>query len=195
MIENSFSVLSKIIRERRSIKPAQLNGNIIPDEQVEQLLELADWAPNHGNTEPWRFLVYAGDAAKIFCKDHAELYKRTISAEDFVQSGYDKIVDNGKQVSHIVVAVMQRGKLPKISLWEEEAATAAAMQNILLGATALGIASFWSTGGMVHHPAMKDFLHLNEHHRIMGILFLGYSDITNKGKRSIPLTEKVKWFS
>jgi nitroreductase len=194
-MENPFSILSNIIKQRRSTKPAQFNGTPIPDEQVEQLLELADWAPTHGNTEPWRFLVYAGDAAKIFCKDHAELYKRTVSSENFVQGSYDKIIDNGKQVSHLIVAVMQRGNLPKIPLWEEEAATAAAMQNILLGATALGIASFWSTGGMVHHPAMKDFLQLNEHDRIMGILFLGYSDITNKSKRSIPLTEKVKWFS
>ncbi|UAY53669.1 nitroreductase [Ferruginibacter albus] len=194
-MENSFSVLSSIIKERRSTKPAQLNGSVIPDEQVEKLLELADWAPNHGNTEPWRFIVYAGAAAKSFCKDHADLYKRMIPAENFMQGSYDKIIENGNHASHIIVAVMQRGKLPKIPLWEEEAATAAAMQNILLGATALGIASFWSTGGMVHNPAMKDFLQLNEHDRVMGILFLGYSDAENKGKRTIPLTDKVKWVS
>lgn len=26
-------------------------------EQVEQLLEAANWAPTHGRTEPWRFVV------------------------------------------------------------------------------------------------------------------------------------------
>ena len=194
-MNDSFSVLSEIIKERRSTKPAQFNGTFIPDEQVEKLLELADWAPTHGNTEPWRFVVYAGDAAKTFCNDHAELYKRTVPAENFQQASYDKIIENGKKCSHIIVAVMQRGQLAKIPLWEEAAATAAAMQNILLAATALGIASFWSTGGMVHNPAMKTFLHLNESDRVMGILFFGYSEITNKGKRSVPLTDKVKWIS
>ena len=194
-MEDSFSILSGIIKNRRSTKPAQMNGNIIPDEQVEQLLELADWAPTHGNTEPWRFVVYAGAQAKSFCLQHAELYKSNTKAENFLQANYDKILHNGDKVSHIIVAVMQRGRLPKIPVQEEEAATAAAIQNILIGATALGIASFWSTGGLTHHPAMKTYFQLREEDTVMGILYLGYTDITQTGKRIMPLTEKVKWFS
>jgi nitroreductase len=192
-MEDSFSILSDIIKNRRSTKPAQMNGNIIPDEQVEKLLELADWAPTHGNTEPWRFVVYAGPQVKAFCLQHAELYKKNTKAENFLQVNYDKILHNGDKVSHIIVAVMQRGRLPKIPVQEEEAATAAAVQNILLGATAFHIASFWSTGGLAHHPAMKALLELRAEDVVMGILFLGYSDITSTGKRTISLTEKVKW--
>ncbi len=194
-MEDSFSILSGIIKNRRSTKPAQMNGNIIPDEQVEQLLELADWAPTHGNTEPWRFIVYAGAQAKAFCLQHAELYKSNTKVENFLQANYDKILHNGDKVSHILITVMQRGKLPKVPVQEEEAATAAAIQNILLGATALNIASFWSTGGLAHHPAMKTLLGLHDEDVVMGILFLGYADITPTGKRIIPLTEKVKWIS
>jgi len=193
-MDNSFSVLSGIIKSRRSTKPVQMNGNIIPDEQVEQLLELADWAPTHGNTEPWRFIVYTGEQAKTFCLQHAGLYMKVTPPEIFLQSNYNKILHNGDKVSHIIVAAMQRGKLSKIPVLEEEAATAAAIQNILLGATALGIASFWSTGGLTYHPAMKEFLQLRDENMVMGILFLGYADITQMGKRNIPLTEKVKWF-
>jgi nitroreductase len=194
-MQDFFSILSDIIKNRRSTKPVKMNGNIIPDEQVEQLLELANWAPTHGNTEPWRFIVYEPDQVKTFCSQHAELYKSYTKAESFLQANYDKILHNGDMVSHIIIAIMQRGNLPKITRLEEEAATSAAIQNILLGATALNIASFWSTGGMVLHPVMKPFLQLREEDVVMGILFLGYADITQTGKRITPLTEKVKWIS
>ncbi len=192
-MEDSFSVLSTIIKKRRSTKPAQMNGRLIPDGQVLQLLELADWAPTHANTEPWRFIVYAAEKAKEFCLQHAELYKRITSAEHFLQANYDKILHNGDHVSHIVVTVMKRGNLPKIPVLEETAATAAAIQNILLGAVALDIAALWSTGGLTYHAAMKTFLEIKEEDVVMGILFLGYSDIIREGKRIVPLDKKITW--
>jgi len=194
-MENPFATLSEIVKNRRSIKPTQLNGSVIPDEQVEQLLELANWAPTHGNTQPWKFFVYANDAARKFCHEHAELYKRHVTPENFQQASYDKIIQNGEHASHIIVAVMQRGNLPKIPVLEEVAASSAAIQNILLGATALDIASFWSTGGLAHSPVLKNYLQLREEDVVMGILFLGYTNETVNGKRVTPLTEKVKWNS
>jgi nitroreductase len=190
-MSDAISTLSSIIKNRRTIKPPMMNGKKIPNEQIKQLLELADWAPTHANTEPWYFAVYA--EPKVFCAEHAELYRDNTSADNFMQFNYEKILHNGDKASHLIIAVMRRGRLSKIPVLEEIAATACAVQNILLGATALGIASFWSTGGMVHSPAMKQFLNLDEEDIVMGILFLGYSDNTATGERMIPLSEKVKW--
>ena len=58
-----FNVLQHIVTARRSIKPAVFNGKKIEDHQIRQLLELANWAPTHGFTEPWRFVVYSASAA------------------------------------------------------------------------------------------------------------------------------------
>ena len=89
---------------------------------------------------------------------------------------------------------MKRGTNPKIPEIEEIAATSAAIQNLLLGASANGLAGFWSTGGMTHHPAMKAHLGLQDEDRILGILYLGYTDAPPKeGKRFVPLTEKILW--
>ena len=88
---------------------------------------------------------------------------------------------------------MQRGDSPKIPVLEEIAATAIAIQNILLGATAAGIASFWSTGGMTHHPVMKNFLRLKEHDIVMSLLYLGYTDEQMEGKRQTAIEEKLTW--
>ncbi|HTB53130.1 MAG TPA: nitroreductase [Ferruginibacter sp.] len=192
-MSNTFSIIADVIKQRRSTKPAQMNGKLIPDAQVQQLLELADWAPTHGNTEPWRFFVYGGTAIKDFCTQHAELYKKNTDPEKYLQANYDKFLHNGDTASHIIMTVMHRGALPKVPVMEEEAAVSSAIQNILLGATALGIASFWSTGGMVHHYSMKELLHLRNEDVIMGMIYLGYSDVEHKGKRIVPIAEKVKW--
>ena len=192
-MDNKFSILAGIIKDRRSIKPAKMNGKIIPDEWAKDILVLADWAPTHGRTEPWRFVVYSGSKVKEFCRQHAELYKANTNPENFKQESYDKQLHNGDLASHITIAIMQRGNLPKIPVLEEIIATSAAIQNILLGATALGIASFLSTGGLTHHKVMKDFLQLRDEDVVMGIIYLGYSDDKPEGKRAIPLHEKVKW--
>ncbi|TXK49673.1 nitroreductase [Pontibacter qinzhouensis] len=193
-MNNIFSEIAQVIQNRRTTKPAQMNGQSIPDEQVQQLLRLADWAPTHGHTEPWRFRVYAGEKVKEFCQAHADLYKANTPEENFLIFNYEKLLHMGDGASHLVVAYMKRGDLPKIPALEEIAATSCAIQNILLGATALGIASYWGSGGMAYKPAMKEYLQLREEDLVLGILYLGYSDkAAGNGKRTVPLEEKVQW--
>jgi nitroreductase len=190
-MDNIFPLISYIIKQRRSVKPVAMNGKKIPNTQIQSLLELADWAPNHGFTEPWQFVIYSNPAD--FCHQHAELYKQNTSSESFVQATYDKLYYQGDKASHVIIANMKRGNLPKIPVIEEVEAVACAVQNILLGATALNIASFWSTGGMALKPAMKDFLGLGEEDQLIGVLYLGYANEYPVGERLTPLEEKVKW--
>jgi len=187
----AFSTVSTIIKNRRSIKPVAMNGKKVPDYQVESLLELADWAPTHGFTEPWRFVVYA--TASDFSHQHAGLYKCSTTPENFDQAVYNKLYDQGDRASHVIIAVMKRGNLPKIPVIEEVEAVSCAVQNILLGATALGIASFWSTGGMALRLPMKEFLKLSEDDHVIGVLYLGYADTNPDGSRAVPLEEKITW--
>jgi nitroreductase len=191
-MNNNFSILSDIIKNRRSIKPAMFNGNKIPDEQIEQLLELADWAPTHTFSEPWRFVVYSGEKVNDFSRQHALLYQQFTPAEKFMQGKFDSIIANGKKSSHLIVCIMRRSN-EKIPVMEEMAAVSCAVQNILLGAQALDIATLWSTGGMVLHTAMKNHFQLNEQDHILGILFLGKTSEQVAGHRKIALSEKVVW--
>lgn len=171
-----------------------MNGNIIPDETVKELLQLAHWAPTHGRTEPWQFFVYSGASLQQFGKAHADLYWQHTAEDKRMQATYEKLLHNTDKASHVIISVMKRGENPKIPQMEEIAAASAAIQNILLGAQALGIASFWSTGGMTHNPALKEFLHLGADDVVLGLLFLGYTDEPAKaGVRNSPIDEKVKW--
>jgi nitroreductase len=188
---SAFTHLQQIIQSRRTVKPPLMNGGKIPEAQLQDILELANWAPTHGLTEPWRFIVYGGDQVQVFCRQHADLYQENIPAEKFMAEKYDKLRDMGNQASHLVVAVMQRGTLPGIPVLEEIAAASCAVQNMLLGATALGIASYWGSGGMAYHPAMKKLLRLAAEDLVLGILYLGYTDKQLTGRRNSPIKSKI----
>jgi len=190
----NFETIQSIIQNRRSCKPALMNGKKIEDAVVYQLLELADWAPTHAHTEPWRFVVFANDKVQAFCKDHAALYKTNTDTEKYQTAKYDKILHNGDQASHIIAVYMKRGTNPKITAMEEICAVAAAVQNILLSASCLNIAALWSTGGLTYHATMKTYLGLDNEDKMIGLLYLGYSDYApKKSERIIPLKEKIDW--
>lgn len=88
---------------------------------------------------------------------------------------------------------MKRDEQQRVPEIEEISAASAAVQNILLGAESLGIAGFWSTGGMTHSSRMKEFLGLNVNDIVIGLIYLGYSDLSYEGKRVIPLDDKINW--
>ncbi|MFZ6023247.1 MAG: nitroreductase family protein [Bacteroidota bacterium] len=191
---NEWNSLQQIVIGRRSIKPSLMNGKKIEQASIKQLLALADWAPTHGRTEPWRFIVYAGEKLKVFCHQHANLYQAYTDTDKFTTAKYNGILETGEKVSHLVIVYMKRQLTQKIPLIEEIAAVAAAVEHILLGAQALNIAALWSTGGMTHHESLKKLLELADEDIIMGLLYLGYTDETStEGKRNIPLSEKTTW--
>ena len=94
----------------------------------------------------------------------------------------------------MIIAILQRGDNPKIPELEEIAATSCAVQNLLLGATALGIASYWGSGGMAYKAPMKTYLNLREEDLVLGVLYLGFTaKELPDGKRKTPLEEKIDW--
>ena len=190
-MDTTFSTITNIIKNRRSVKAQAMNGNKIPNGHIAAILELANWAPTHALTEPWRFIVYENPAE--FCLQHAELYKQNSMGDNFNPIVYNNLTHQGDKASHIIAAVMKRGDLAKIPPFEEIAAASSAIQNMLLGATALNIASFWSTGGMALKPVLKEFLGFGEDDLVMGILYFGYADEYPEGRRNTAIEEKITW--
>jgi len=171
-----------------------MSGGIIADDTITQLLEMADWAPTHGHTEPWRFIVYRHEALQEFCQAHADLYKQITPEEKFLQATYEKLQKQGSQASHLIITYMKRGDNPKIPELEEICAVACAIQNILLAAEAQDLAVLWSTGGLTYNPALKNFLGLAESDKVLGLLYLGLTDEPKKqGRRTVPLAAKTTW--
>jgi nitroreductase len=190
----SATTVEKVIIARRTVKPTSMNGAKIADETVRQLLQMADWAPTHGYTEPWYFVVYSGDKVAQFCTDHAELYKQYTPADKYIPGNYNKLKSQGDLASHVIAICVKRGNNPKIPMIEEIAAVSCAVQNMWLGATAYNLAAYWGSGGMTYHPAMQNYLGLGDEDQVLGFFYLGYTDEpAPTGKRVKQSEEKFKW--
>lgn len=191
---DNFETVKENILKRRSIKPEKFNGQSIPDSDIEELLELAHWAPTHGHTEPWEFKIFKGPHLAKLASYHSLLYKQETPEDKYKQLKFDKILDRVAKVSHVISIGLKRGDHPKIPIVEERASVAIAMQNIWLGATAKGIACYWGSGGMTYHPSFKEFFGLGEKDHLMGLFYLGYIDGEHpNGKRVSTFKDKYSF--
>ncbi|MEM7372928.1 MAG: nitroreductase [Bacteroidota bacterium] len=191
-----FEEIQRLIRNRRSIFPVDYSDATVSRETVELMLESANWAPNHGHTEPWHFVVFEKEGREAFGLAHAELYRSETPAENFQQKKYDKLKTRPTLCSYFIAICMKRGDNPKIPEIEEIEAVACAVQNMHLTATALGVAGYWTSGGMTYHPKMKELLKLREEDRCLGFFYVAKSDRQwPEGRRKSDWREKVEWRS
>ena len=186
--------INQLFRNRRSTFPKQfVAGKKIPDEIVMSILENATWAPNHGHTEPWHFIVYTGDGLKRLAAFQGELYKRETA--DFKEDKYKKLTEQPLLASHLIAICMKRGANPRIPEVEEIAAVAAAVENIYLSLSAYGIGGYWTTGGVTYNENAKAFFGLGEADKLLGFFYLGYVAVPSPPGKRQPLSEKVQWVS
>ena len=129
----SPAAASRLIRRRRSIKPALMDADrAVPAELLRGLFEDATWAPTHGMTEPWHFVVFAGDARQRLAENLQTLYREVTPEAAFRPEKYEKLGRN-PLLAHVVAAICMRRPAPeKIPETEEIAAVACAVQNLHL---------------------------------------------------------------
>ena len=183
--------LNELIRTRRSVFTAQLDpSRIIPDDIVWQLLENANWAPNHKRTEPWRFIVFSGAGRQKLADFQAALYKQTAGPK-FSEGKYEKLQTNPANCSHIIALGLHRSaSLPEI---EEVEAVACAVQNLALSAHAYGLGGYWSSGGITYTEEAKAFFGLGPADKLLGFFQLGYVRAALPAGQRGPVQEKVQW--
>ena len=58
----NLSEITDLIKDRRTIYPEQFSDRKIQKDQITHILNNALWAPTHGNTQPWRFVVFTEDS-------------------------------------------------------------------------------------------------------------------------------------
>ena len=186
---------NKLIQSRRSTKPRLFNGNKIEDKIIWQILENANWAPNHGLTQPWRYHVFCSSGLDKLAEFQADLYRQKTPAEKFKQDKYERMKSNILKSSHVIVICMERQKSEKIPEIEEIEAVACSVQNMALTAAAYSICSFWGSGGVTYTTELKEFLGLGENDKCLGYLYLGYSDNPTTKSRRDSIKDKVVWIT
>lgn len=145
--------LDEAIRTRRTHKA--YGAEPVDRETLDELFELARWAPNHHLTGPWRFRVLGPEAR--------ERLKECAAGEAAGK------LDRAPTL--VVASVVQTGDPQQDE--EDLCAAACAIYIVLLAAHARGLASYWRTPAVMRTPAGCAAVGLGEDERFLGLIHLG----------------------
>lgn len=150
-------------------------------EDIEEILQAAVMAPNHGFTQPWKFYVIAGDERERISSKLAESVSAQVDMT--TPEGKQRVENAGKLFLRGPVVVAVTSALDDEDVYEREdfAATWMAVQNMMLAAWAKGIASKVRTPPAIESPVLRELLGVDENSRILGLVCLGYP-----GEKAVP---------
>ncbi|MGB9347006.1 MAG: nitroreductase [Ilumatobacteraceae bacterium] len=165
-----FDGFSELVRSRRTSMIVDQHREV-PLELVTELCGLATWAPNHKKTWPWRFAVFTGDGRARLGETMAEEMERAGFGDDTRRAK-----TRAKYLRTPAILVVGCAPHDDEMLHNENRdAVAAGIQNLLLGATTLGLASFWSTPALEQPPRVLDLCGFEADDRLVGIIYLGWA--------------------
>ncbi|MBY0221206.1 nitroreductase [Mammaliicoccus sciuri] len=188
MNEQALSVREAII-SRRSIK--SFNGQPIEPEIIPEIIEDAVWAPNHGNRNPWRLVVAAGEQYEQILdvlKEFGVANWKQLSDEDL-----EKQMKKFTSASAAVFVIVPEDARQKERL-EDYAAASMLIQNIQLLAWDKGIGTCWKTPGFLDNPKFRERLGIHPGERIISMLQFGYFDAAPKANPRKPVEEIITYF-
>ena len=181
------------IATRRSI--SKVKPERPPKELIERLLEAAVRAPNHFLTQPWRFFVLAGSAREELGQVMAHALRARLVPPDGPDAAAQLEREAAKPLRApvVVVVALEPSTDPRTVDVEETEAGAAAVENLLLAAHALGLGAYWRTGDAAYNPEVKAHFGLSPRGRIVGFIYLGYPAAAGKPTVRQPAAEKTRW--
>ena len=191
----NLSEISELIKTRRTIYPEQFSDRKVHKEQIEVILNNAQWAPTHGNTQPWRFHVFADQGLQTLSSFLGESYLELTTKEDQNDSKLAKLIRRPLLSSVVIAVSMKRQPEEKILEQEEIEAVACSIQNMHLTCTAYGLGGFWSTPKLIYSEKMNVFLGLEQKDKCLGLFYIGYPSIEWPSAHRKPLEYNTTWIN
>jgi nitroreductase len=161
-------VVFETIFARRSIRQF-VDGKPVEREKIVKLLEMAMAAPSACNIQPWEFIV--------------------ISEQETINK-IKGMIFQGNYNTPLIFVVCGN---PKFILWENDIGKtdcAAAIENMLLAATAMDLGSVWI--GSFNPDDVKKLLSIPKNVHPVGIVYFGYP-AENPGPRTQYTEQAVFW--
>ena len=193
----------ELFAKRRSIR--RYRNEIVPHQQLLDVLKAASWAPSAHNCQPWRFAVIDqprtkeklaramgkklridltadGVPVEIIDADVERSFTRLTAAPVVVVvsltvEGMDTYPDQRRQNNEWLMAVQS---------------TAMAGQNLMLAAHANGLGTCWMCAPLFSPEVVRKTLNLPAHWQPQGLITLGYPAEARQKERR-PLAEVVRF--
>jgi nitroreductase len=164
--------LEAAIRTRRTHKA--FTSEPVPDDVLDELLELGRWAPNHHLTNPWCFRVIGPQAR--------EALKRAAGLQDAAKLD---------RAPTLVAVTARRSEDDPVADEEDLCATACASFIVLLAAHARGLVGYWRTPEVLRTAAGRAALGIGDDERFVALLHLGHGRQERTAPARAPAGEVV----
>ena len=155
----TFAVVSALIASRQTVLPKRLVAPGPTPAQLEALLALAADAPDHGLLTPWRFIIVPGPQRHRL----AEVFAQALVDRD-PQALPEQIAqarDKAHRAPLLMLAVACLGpREPNTPMLERMVSMGAAIQNLLLGAHAMGFGAGLTSGQAMASPRLRQLFRL-----------------------------------
>lgn len=142
---------------------------------LEELLDLARWAPNHNLTNPWRFRV-VGPAA----------------LERLKEAGGSESAAKFDRAPTLVVCSCALGGDP-VQDEEDLHAAACAAYIVLLAAHGRGLAGYWRTPEVLRTPEGRAAVGIPDGERFVGLIHLGHPIQEQRTPERAPADQVVEF--
>ena len=184
-----FEAVFNLLKSRRSVR--RFTDQKPSREQIEHLIEVACWAPSNHNRQGWKFLVFA-DAEQIFSladRVRRSLREQLAKINHLTAAQKEELVYFAGAFEKAPVMILAMHKKPPAmaktllasagaSASGEILSTAMAVQNLLIGAEAMGLATCVMTAPLLAGEvwnALEDLPAGYEHNCIVALGYAGES--------------------
>ena len=164
---------------------------VMPDkvahEHILQLIQAGVCACDHGNLKPFRFILIEGKNRERLGYSMALAQKEREPSTD--ENILKKIRNKPLRAPSLISVIYSPKKSDRIPSHEQRTSAGCAAQMIVSEAYLMGLGAMWRTGNNIYtkHVAKELRLKLNE--EVIGIIYLGKSEIKNQKKRNINIDQ------
>jgi nitroreductase len=203
----------KVIQDRRSIR--EFTADPVSDEDLDKILEAARQAPSGENAQPWRFIIVrdegtrkkmgaiaGGGSGRRFTAEFVtkKMQERFSNLEDEAKkkAAFQKLT-SGQVSTFMADAPVNIVIVGKKDVWDMPYDTSAAIENILLMVTALGLGACWVIAPCIDirdEERIKALLGIPEAYKAVSILSVGHPTRPHRPRPRIPIRDLVfseKW--
>lgn len=183
-----------LVKNRRSVR--KYKDQHVNKEDILKILDAANWAPSAMNWQPWEFIVVSGELIKSMGDSFKAVVEKIMHESE--ETAFDeKFVDFAARYggAPVVIVVLTRAsEKPNVRKANLES-TSAAMENLVLAATNLGLGTCWMTGPLHDENNLRRILSISPDKEIVAVTPLGYPDEVPEPRPRLDaeLKQKVRW--
>ena len=168
-----YEAFAELATTRINVSPRRLVAPGPQEAQLDALLSLAAAAPDHGQLAPWRFVLVSAAARQRL----GEAFGCALKERDPLASNEDitKAIEKAHRAPMVLTAIVRLAGKQDIGIpaLEHAVSFGAAIQNVLLGAHAMGFGAGLTSGKAMWSQAVRDLFELDPHEHAVCCINIG----------------------